>query len=391
LGETEIKVSGELMRAVFSFFILINSFYAWGQDSEVDHVALAQRLVKDAYYQRAERTLLKVTEDEKQESAALIQSLWGMIYLHQGQYKKSLQSFDQSLVLGIESKEVHLYRAEALLQQQRWDEARMSLDQVGAELQAQLPFHILSAEIYWRQKQKERAWDVLNQAVSRKLSSTVIAKKKFSYLLEEQLYLSAMDIGRDLLKKPESFQDVLAMASQLRVQKQYSMAVELLQTLQMMRPEKEMVALEMAQNYLAMGESFSAALILENSAKHNNSLAFEASEMLRQVGKSYRARFLNMTTEDPAKRLKQKLALYLEEDDYHSLKFMIPQLQKNQLLEDQEIRYAVAYSLFRTGDFEKSENYLNSIDKDGLFEKSIELKREINHCINEKWACYETI
>ena len=51
----------------------------------------------------------------------------------------------------------------------------------------------------------------------------------------------------------------------------------------------------------------------------------------------------------------------------------------------------MAYSLFRIGDFDKSEGYLNSIDKDGLFEKSIELKREINNCKEAKWACSETI
>ncbi len=358
---------------------------------EVDHVALAKILVKDAHYQRAERTLNKLTDDEKSEQGAVIEGLWGMIQLHKQQYQEALGSFDRCLALGIENQEIYLYRAEALLQLQRYQEAQQSLLKIANEDKEKLPFFVLQAEIFWRQNQKSKAWSTLNSGLTRNLSKTVLLTKKFHYLIDEQLYLSAADLAQKLLQSSEAFQDVLAMASQLRVHKQYALALPLLQTLQVLNPKREMVALEMAQNYLALGEKFSAALVLERAAKHNISLSYEAAEMLRQVGKSYRARFLNMSTMEPEKRLKQKLALFLEDDDYSSLKFMIPQLQKNKLLEDQEIRYAVAYSLFRTGDFKKSEDYLNTIDKDGLFEKSIELKREISSCLSEKWACSETI
>ncbi len=360
-------------------------------ESEVDHVSLARILVKDGHYDRAERTLQKVTPEEENEAPAVLASLRGMLELHKKNYQKSLTFFDKSLQLGIESREIYLYRAEAFLQLKRLEEAASSIEKIDPEAKKKLPYFLIKAEIQWQRGAKTQAWKILNGARQNKLSQTVINKKKFAYLMEEGLFQTAKDLAFEVLQDDNAFQDVVALASQFRLAKQHGTALEILQALQVLRPEKEMVALEMAQNYLSLGESFSAALILEQAAKHNISLSFEASEMLRQVGKSYRARFLNMTTMDPAKRLKQQLALYLEDDDYLSLKFMIPQLQKNSLLEDQEIRYAVAYSLFRTGDFEKSESFLNSIDKDGLFEKSIELKREITNCKAEKWACSETI
>ncbi len=410
MGETETEVSGELIvkkpkkrllesksklpwvgQLILCYVLLFVAFKVFAQQAEVDHLALVRVLVKDGYYDRAERTLRKLSADEKQDNSALIASFWGMIELNKKNYEKSLDQFNRSLKLGIESKEIYLYRAESFLQLERLQEAEVSLENIGIKMKTKLPYFLVKAEIHWKQDRKVEAWRVLDEATTKGLSSTVINKKKFSYLLSEHLFLAAKDIAFKTLKDENAFQDVLAMASQFRIAKQHQTALELLQALQVLRPEKEMVALEMAQNYLALEERFSAALILEKAAKHNISLSFEASEMLRQVGKSYRARFLNMTTMDPAKRLKQKLALYLEDDDYLSLKFLVPQLQKNQLLEDQDIRYAVAYSLFRTGDFEKSEVYLNSIDKDGLFEKSIELKREISNCKQEKWACSETI
>jgi Flp pilus assembly protein TadD len=410
LGQTETQVSGELMKRgrktlqwrkkslgrwvqqlTCCYMVLFFAVKLLAQEPEVDHVALAQILVRDGHYDRAERTLKKVTTVEQSEHAALLASLWGMVELHKKNYSKALQQFAASRKKGLKNPEIHLYQAEAYLQLGQLQEASANLQKISDSMKAQLPYFLIKAEILWKQQQKVAAWRLLQAAEDRGLPRSVLQKKRFAYLLNEQLYLAAQDIATQVVTDTQRLQDGLAMASQFRVAGQHSMALHLLQTLLMWQPDHEMVALEIAQNYLALGENFSAALVLEQAAKHNNSLSFEASEMLRQVGKAYRARFLNMTTIDPGKRLKQQLALYLEDDDYLSLKYMIPQLQKNKLLENQEIRYAVAYSLFRTGDFEKSESLLNSIDQDGLFEKSIELKREIVACKQEKWACGETI
>jgi thioredoxin-like negative regulator of GroEL len=303
-----------------------------------------------------------------------------------------LNHFDLSQQLGIESsEEVSLYQAEAALGLENFQQSQNYLSAIKKEEFKKLPYYLISSEIAWKSGDKKKAWRVLEKALDRNFSKQVIRKKKFYFLLEEGLYQTASLVAQKMLSDKNSFNDVLAMASQLRQKGQFDLSLNLLQSLKVLRPKREMVALEMAQNYLAKKESFSAALILEESARLNPSLSYEAAELLRQLGKSYRAEFLNMSTSDPEKRLKQKLSLFLEDDDYHSLKFLIPELKKHDLLDDQDIRYAVAYSLFRTGDFSKSETLLNTIDKEGLFEKSIELKKEIGNCKESKWACRETI
>ena len=369
--------------------ILFSSHGFSQEESDVDQIALASILVKDGNYSRAERVLKKISSEDSRK--ALKESLWGMVELHKKNYKDSILRFNKSIELGIKSKEVYIYLSEAYLQIKDINKASASLEKVDKGSKEKLPYHLLKSEIYWQKNEKVLAWKILNQALKKKLSKNVIYKKKFKYFMKEKLYFSAYELAFEFFKNKGLWSDVLAMASQLRVNKQYEQSLKILQALSFVEPRNENIALEMTQNYLALGDNFSGALILEEAARVNNDLAFEASELLRQEGKSYRSKYLNFQTLDPKKRLKQKLSLYIEDDDYHSLKLMIPELKEHHLLEDEELRYAVAYSLFRTGDFKKSEEYLKLIARDDLFEKSLKLRDEISKCKIEKWACRETI
>lgn len=357
---------------------------------DVDYLALAQILIKDGHYKRAEMSLQKLKVEQVKDKA-LFHALRGMVFLQNGDLHKSMNSFVASQKLGLKDKEIYLYMAEGSLQLGNLKDAELYIEKIEPEDKDKIAYFLVKAEIQWKSGKKQLAWQTLEQAKQKNLSFNAITKKKFSYFMEDQLYISATDLAFALLKEQNNFKDVLAMASQLRIKRQFDHALKILQAMNLMRPQDEMVALEMAQNYLALENSYSAALVLEESAKHNISLSFEASELLRQMGKNYRSEFVNLSTTDPSKRLKQKIALYLDEDDFHSLKFLVPQLTQLKMLEDEEIRYAVAYSFFKTGDFAKSENLLNTIEKEGLFEKSAELKKEINECQKAQWSCSETI
>ena len=94
---------------------------------------------------------------------------------------------------------------------------------------------------------------------------------------------------------------------------------------------------------------------------------------------------------DPKRKLKQQMALFLETEDFDSLNQLYPQMRSHSLLENEEIRYAMAYSLFKTGKFKKSEDLLTLVRNESLFEKAVELRKEIQKCVEEAWSCRETI
>ena len=62
-------------------------------------------------------------------------------------------------------------------------------------------------------------------------------------------------------------------------------------------------------------------------------------------------------------------------------------LRRVGLLAEEDLRYAVAYALFKTGDFEDAERHLAQLNRPDLFRKAAELRRAIQDCAGERWKC----
>jgi len=57
------------------------------------------------------------------------------------------------------------------------------------------------------------------------------------------------------------------------------------------------------------------------------------------------------------------------------------------LLEDQDIRYALAYAYFKSGDFDRAEEQLGQLERADLFRKATELRRVMTQCADQPWLC----
>jgi hypothetical protein len=57
------------------------------------------------------------------------------------------------------------------------------------------------------------------------------------------------------------------------------------------------------------------------------------------------------------------------------------------LLDDEDIRYALAYAYFKTGDFEATERQLQQLTRPDLFRKAAELRSAIQDCAEDTWQC----
>ena len=116
-------------------------------------------------------------------------------------------------------------------------------------------------------------------------------------------------------------------------------------------------------------------------------LISEAAELYRRAGRTSRALMLNGQIRDQSVKLKQRLAILLELQRFEQAASMDEDLVRIGLLEDEDIRYALAYAVFKTGDFDGAEFHLQKLSRPDLFRKAAELRRAMADCSEEPWQC----
>jgi hypothetical protein len=81
------------------------------------------------------------------------------------------------------------------------------------------------------------------------------------------------------------------------------------------------------------------------------------------------------------------MALLLELENFEQAAAMETPLYRNGLLEDEDLRYALAYAQFKIGAFDLAETNLAQLTRPDLFRKAAELRRAIEDCSEDSWKC----
>jgi tetratricopeptide (TPR) repeat protein len=152
-------------------------------------------------------------------------------------------------------------------------------------------------------------------------------------------------------------------------------------------PEDATVAKLLAQSYLVQDMPLAAAQVLRQGAYYNPDLLIESAELFRQTGRLNEALALNGQAIDQPKKLKQRLAILIGLSRFDQAAAMEDDLKRVQLLDDEDIRYALAYAHFKTGDYAASEAQLFFLESPENFRKATELRRVMGECEQTPWLC----
>jgi thioredoxin-like negative regulator of GroEL len=109
--------------------------------------------------------------------------------------------------------------------------------------------------------------------------------------------------------------------------------------------------------------------------------------LYRRAGRPYRALMLNGQITDQQVKFRQRLALLLELQRFEQAAAMEGDLLRTGLMDEEDIRYALAYAIFKSGDFDKAESHLQTLTRPDLFRKAAELRRAIQDCSEDQWKC----
>ena len=161
----------------------------------------------------------------------------------------------------------------------------------------------------------------------------------------------------------------------------------MLEETKMLFSQDSQVAVLLGHLYMKNGMEFTTANLFEQASYYEHKYVKEAAEMHRRVGLTSHALYLNAQISDKVEKLKQKIAIYVEREEYENIIGLIDALERYKMLDDDNIRYAVAYAYYMAKDYEEAEKQLKMITDDELFSKATIIRKNIEKCQDDSMEC----
>ena len=360
-----------------------------GDDEPVDRLPLAALLIGDGNYDRARQVLAAVDTDAEDFDAPRYHTLSGLVALNLEEYPRAVVEFEQAIEAGQDAPIVYLYLAQAHFGGENYAATLTALDQAGEDTTRIPSVFLIRSQALWSLERFDEAWAVLNQGRAQFPDRVNdFARRQVFLLVEQGLYQAALSLAQDLLGQTSGdVSDALAIGNALIQADQASEAAALLEEAMLTAPEDATVAKLLAQSYLVQDMPLAAAQVLRQGAYYNPDLLIESAELFRQTGRLNEALTLNGQAIDQPKKLKQRLAILIGLSRFDQAAAMEDDLKRVQLLDDEDIRYALAYAHFKTGDYAAAEAQLFFLESPENFRKATELRRVMGECEQNPWLC----
>ncbi len=358
------------------------------QIKQGDFLGIAALLVKDGHYQRALMALQNI--DLTAENADLIRfyTLQGLAYLNLNDLVAAKKSLNLAVKQGQTDPMIFVYLAQTHYGLKEYQATVNAIDKAG---QATLPYPGLAEmkiQSLWNLKHYEAAIDSSDVAQEQYPDDYRFLRRKVFYLVELGLYRNASEIGQKYLQiSAAKLTDYMAIGNALRLSRQFEEALSILEIARLNYPENVKVAKLLAHTYIDKGQINTAAQILEQAAVYDTELLAEAGELYRRAGRFYRALSLNVGISDQKTKLKQRLAVLLALNRYEAAVNMQSAMFRTGLLNEQAIRYALAYAYFNIGQYDNARSHLAYLKEPELFKKGIELRRVMAECQKDAAQC----
>jgi tetratricopeptide (TPR) repeat protein len=359
------------------------------EEADVDRLSLASLLIRDNHYARAASVLEKVDTSREDLDKARFYTLRGLVRLNLDENEAAREDFRAAIQAGQENRIIHVYLAQAHYRLKDYHQAIDAIEDAG-EAGARIPsLFVLKAQSHWALEQRGAAWAALDAGADRHPGDHRFLRRKVFYLIELGLYQAAADRGREYLRVSEATEDdYLAIGSALRRSGQLDEALPFLEAARLQYPDSKRVTVELANAYLDSGQVVTGANLFEQAAIDDPALLSEAAELHRRARQLFQALNLNTRIADQRKKLKQRLAILIELQRYELVAGMSGALHRVGLLDDQNVRYALAYAYFKSGDFDVAEQHLTQLTDSELFRRATALRKAMEKCQDARWKCY---
>jgi tetratricopeptide (TPR) repeat protein len=355
---------------------------------EVDFLALAALMLRDGNLDRAILALDQVDLAAEEVDRVRYYTLRGMAHMRRKELAPARDALLQAIDAGEAEGVVFVYLAQVNYELQDYRATIDALDRAGVALERVPSAYHMKAQSYWLLEEPVMALAVLEQGAVAFPDDPNFIRRKVFYLVDLGLYKEAVIQGRHYLQQSAGkLEDYVALGNALRASGELDEAASFLEEAQLIFPDSPDVKKVLAHVYIEREQLSAAADLLYQAALLDPQLLAEAAELYRRAGQTHRALTINSGLTDQPEKFRQRLALYLELQNFEQAAAMEIPLRRVGLLEDEDLRYAIAYSLFKTGDFAAAEEHLAALNRPDLFRKAAELRRAIQDCAEDSWKC----
>ncbi len=213
-------------------------------------------------------------------------------------------------------------------------------------------------------------------------------REKISFQIELKLLHEALTYAlNELANHPSSPVQYLDIAELFHQKDRFDEALFVIEMGRSLYPTHLDLNLTLSQMYFqknllhASEEGFSRAALTDGK------YFYHTAELNRQIGHLERSQYFNSHVQDDKQKLKQKIATYVDLNKFNLISSLKSVIGRSELNNDDEIKYALAYSLIKVGEVEAPLKYLDSISKPELLEKTAILKNAVLDCQVKNQVC----
>jgi tetratricopeptide (TPR) repeat protein len=358
------------------------------EEDDVDYLALAARLIKDGHFDRAESSLKQVDLKRPDVDLPRFHTLYGLVQLKQKRHADARASLQKALAAGQQDKAVHLFLAQAHYGLGDWRGTVASLDAAGPALTGKPEIHVMRAICHWNLRQYEQVFAILEAGFRRWPEATELKKMHVFYLIELGLYQVAVDEGLGYLSRADATAgDFVAVGEALKRAKQFDKAIGILEQARLRFPFELDVTIQLGHLYAEQEHPVAAANLFSQAAMHDDRYRLEAAELYRRAERLDLALAMNAGISDQEKKIKQRLGILLKMERFDLVVGMEDRLSRLGLLAKDDLRYALAYAYYSTGDFADAERHLKHLRDANLFDKATAIRQTMAKCREAGWEC----
>ncbi|MDH5257915.1 MAG: tetratricopeptide repeat protein [Gammaproteobacteria bacterium] len=381
-------VTGLLIGAVSS-----SPLVAKEKVEEVEYLALSALLVKGGDFNKADDALSKVvisklSNTPKKPDLARFYTIKGIIKLRLQDYAAARDSYLKAQLNGQQDKKIFVYLAQAYYGLNDFDNALQSLMEAGDSWADNPKVWLLKALSHWAKKDFNNTMQTLLDAEQQFPDDKQFVQRRVFLLIELGLYQEAVQVGLLSLDSGDvEVVDYQTIGKAMIEAGQYTLALPVLEKAVLNYPDDVKLLRTLSRTYVLLNQFYSAATILEKAAAQDVSLKGEVAELYRKANKSEQALYFNQIVVDQHKKYKQRLAIYLDAGRFDDAIGMRDTLFRVGLLNDGNIRYALAYAYFSVGKYSQAESYLDGIQQADLFRKATQLRKAMLSCEKTPAQC----